>query len=382
MTPTAKSLKPSSVNTQPSSNMHPIARLLKNPKTMLSSVVEMDESVTSACMSFDYAFRGASSFTLPEFDAPMRDGSWGLGVIVGPSGSGKSSLISRHYGHTPPVEWNPKKAIVSQVSPEKLAAVGLSSVPVWCKPFHVLSTGEAFRANMAAGIGNNTSFDEFTSTVDRTVAKSCSYALSRFIRQQGVTGVVLCSCHYDIVEWLNPDWIFDTSTGRLALKGCLRRREPVEIRVHPCGPQSWGMFRDHHYLTGDMNKSAHCFLAMWNDTPVGFASALAFPNGNFNNGWRGHRTVVIPDFQGLGIGVRLSDFVARHYVSQGKRYFSKTSHPRMGEYRERSPLWVATSKNRKARPDYKAGRSTKEDNYKMRHTSRVCYSHEYVGGAA
>ena len=98
------------------------------------------------------------------------------------------------------------------------------------------------------------------------------------------------------------------------------------------------------------------------------------------NAWREHRTVVLPDYQGMGFGVRISDAVAEMFIKDGCRYFSKTVHPRMGEYRNTSKLWVPTSKNMKARPDYlKSGDTTKERKYKHRHAYRVAYSHEYKG---
>jgi len=64
------------------------------------------------------------------------------------------------------------KQLPSQVAYQKLSAVGLNSVPSWCRPYHVLSNGEQFRARMAAMLNSDTSFDEFTSVVDRTIAKS------------------------------------------------------------------------------------------------------------------------------------------------------------------------------------------------------------------
>jgi len=67
------------------------------------------------------------------------------------------------------------------------------------------------------------------------------------------------------------------------------------------------------------------------------------------------------------------------FVADGYRYFSKTAHRRLGEYREASPNWKATSKNKKNRIDYRQYSGTKEDGHKMRHVERVCYSHEYVG---
>jgi GNAT superfamily N-acetyltransferase len=213
--------------------------------------------------------------------------------------------------------------------------------------------------------------------VDRDTAKSCSYALQRYIRNNGLKNVVFASCHYDIIDWLQPDWVFDTSTGQLNHRG-LERRPEINVDVLPVSPQIWPLFSNHHYLSGDINKSSRCWIAAWNGRPVGFAAAIAFPNGNFK-AYRGHRTVILPDFQGLGIGVRLSDAVAKIITSTGVRYFSKTSNPRMGGYRNHSPLWRATSKNEKARPDYDGQRGTKEMKYKDKHRDRLCWSHEYVG---
>jgi GNAT superfamily N-acetyltransferase len=122
-------------------------------------------------------------------------------------------------------------------------------------------------------------------------------------------------------------------------------------------------------------------LGKWNDEPIVFGAAIAMPNGSIKNAWRGHRTVVLPDYQGLGIGVRFSDTIAKIFVEEGKRYFSRTAHPRMGEYRMNSPLWKPTSKNKVNRMDDAARREKgipAYNNYNVI-AERVCYSHEFVG---
>jgi ABC-type ATPase with predicted acetyltransferase domain len=53
----------------------------------------------------------------------------------------------------------------------------LNSVPSWYKPYQVLSNGEKFRADLARKLKSNTVIDEFTSVVDRTVAKAASVSL-------------------------------------------------------------------------------------------------------------------------------------------------------------------------------------------------------------
>lgn len=346
----------------------------------LTSTILPDVITESLSAAFDYTFTGVSETAFP--DLPELPADYGIGLIVGPSGSGKTSLLNTLGRCEPPV-WNPKKAIASHFASaedaqDKLAATGLNSIPAWCRPFHALSTGEQFRADLAARLRDGACIDEFTSVVDRSVAKSCSAAVSRYIRKAGLKRVVFATCHYDIVQWLDPDWTYDTATSVLTLRGSLRR-PTIELDLLPCSPDAWQMFRAHHYLSEQINRAARCWIAVWDGTPVGFASALAFPSAHIRNAWREHRTVVLPDFQGIGIGVRLSDAVAELFRQDGFRYFSKTAHPRMGGYRDQSPLWRGTSKNRKKRLDYNHNRTTKEDAYRRKHADRVTYSHEYVG---
>lgn len=340
------------------------------------------DAVTSAVSAlFDYPFDGETQFTVPVLpDLPER---FGIGVIVGPSGSGKSTILNALKNSEPAHVWALDKAICSHFlstddAIARLSAVGLNSIPSWLRPYHVLSTGEKFRADIAISLRSGATFDEFTSVVDRNVAKACSYAMRRYIDKQQLSNIIVASCHYDILEWLQPDWVYDTATQRLVV-GRSKRRPSIELEVVPCTIGAWPIFRPHHYLSGSINLGAHCWLAVWHGNPVGFASAIAFPNGAIKNAWREHRTVILPDYQGLGIGVRLSDAVAQMFISRGCRYFSKTAHPRLGAYRDASPLWRPTSKNKKARTDYSTEYKTKEDGHKMRHAHRLCYSHEYIG---
>lgn len=352
------------------------------PQT-LSCSVTVDDTVRELSAAFDYAFDGHSTFTVPQTGTvPSR---FGIGLIVGPSGTGKSSLL-RQWGTPVDPVWDPTKAVCSHFESaadarERLSAVGFNSIPSWMRPYHVLSTGEKFRADMARRLGDSATVDEFTSVVDRNVAASCANSIRRYVDQKGLTGLVFASCHYDIIEWLRPDWIFDTNTNRMVGRGSERRPEIV-LEMLPCGAEAWAMFRNHHYLDGNLNKSSRCWLFTWNDTPIGFTSAVTLPSGTLKRAWREHRTVVLPDFQGLGLGVRISDATAEVFVRDGCRYFSKTAHPRMGEYRNRSPLWKPTTKNGISRQDYKTRLSNFEGRYQMKHADRVCYSHEYIGGIA
>ena len=136
------------------------------------------------------------------------------------------------------------------------------------------------------------------------------------------------------------------------------------------------MFKDHHYLRDDLHNASRCYVGLWDGQLVAFGATMTMPNGFIKNAWRGHRTVVLPDFQGMGIGVRFSNTMGQIHVDQGHRYFSRTAHPRMGYYRETSYLWKPTSKNRKLRKDI-----THQNLYNNHYADnkRICFSHEYVG---
>lgn len=93
------------------------------------------------------------------------------------------------------------------------SSVGLSSVPIWLHKPNELSNGEKARLDLCwtlanAKEGETIYIDEFSSVVNRATSKSMSFALQRYVRKKNLK-VVLASCHFDIIEWLNPDWIFN-----------------------------------------------------------------------------------------------------------------------------------------------------------------------------
>jgi GNAT superfamily N-acetyltransferase len=145
------------------------------------------------------------------------------------------------------------------------------------------------------------------------------------------------------------------------------------------------MFCNHHYLTGNINKSSRCWLATWEGTIVGFTAVITLPSGSLTNAWKGHRTVILPDFQGLGLGVRLSDAIGEIHINNGLRYFSKTGHLRLGEYRNKSKNWRATTHNMEDRSkQYARSIKNKSNTFYSKelmekHANRICYCHEYVG---
>lgn len=184
--------------------------------TPLTSNVEKDKFIEASEKAFDCIFDGTSRF-YPWVIPSNIPSNFGIGVIVGSSGSGKSTLLKK-FGTEEIIYWDANKAIISHFDNtdeaiNKMGAVGLNSIPSWYKPYHVLSNGEKFRAELARKLKSNTVIDEFTSVVDRNVAKAASVSLSRYIKKNNISNVVISTCHRDILEWLEPDWIIDTDTG-------------------------------------------------------------------------------------------------------------------------------------------------------------------------
>jgi ABC-type ATPase with predicted acetyltransferase domain len=160
-----------------------------------------------------------------DIDLPEK---WNVGLIVGRSGTGKSTIAKELFGKNliNGYEWThecllddfPADAKMNDIY-QALNSVGFASPPNWLKPFAVLSNGEKMRCEMARAIIENEDlfvFDEFTSVVDRNVAKIGSLATQKAIRRSGKQFIAV-TCHYDVEEWLMPDWVFNTDSMTFTL---------------------------------------------------------------------------------------------------------------------------------------------------------------------
>ncbi|MEE0937678.1 MAG: hypothetical protein UIG52_06575 [Bacteroidales bacterium] len=157
-----------------------------------------------------------------KIDIPQK---FNIGVIYGSSGSGKSTLAKELFKENiitdTTFSWNKKNSFIDDFPKEKtfdeiykcLFSIGLSSIPSWLRPYDVLSNGEKMRANLARALLTYDFFvfDEYTSVVNREVAKSCSIALSKYAKQNNKK-IILLSCHKDIIEFLEPDFTFCMDT--------------------------------------------------------------------------------------------------------------------------------------------------------------------------
>lgn len=312
---------------------------------------------------FDLPHENKSQLTFTA-DLPGLDDDWKIGAIVGPSGSGKSVLARAAYANggvthgamIDRFDWPTDRAVVDGFGDElegatitrMLAAVGFSSPPAWLRPWRVLSNGEKFRCDLARALLLKKPLvviDEFTSVVDRQVARFGSAAIARAMRSStgSASGVqckrfVAVSCHYDILEWLCPEWYLDTATGQVHWGSV--QRPPIDLAIHRCPQKCWSLFARHHYLSSSLNAAARCYIALWQGRPVAFIATMHQSANTPRR--RVHRLVVLPDYQGLGIGPALLNTIAHLEAQEGKLVSIVTSHPALVRQLDKSISWRRT----------------------------------------
>lgn len=292
-------------------------------------------------------------------DLPIDDGDWGLGLIVGPSGSGKTSLGKKIFpGHS--IKnlsdgWDTKLPIIDSIAPgadfndvtAALSSVGLGNVPSWLRPFNILSNGEQFRAGLARVICEAPPLvviDEFTSVVDRQIAKIGALAFQKAWKRTGGKAVLL-SCHYDIIDWLEPDWVFNTDTGEYSGRS-LWRRPRIDVEIFETSSSYWPIFEPHHYLKLPKMVAASYYVAFVEGNPVGhIATSPRLEIGAM----RACRMVILPEWQGAGVGVRFLNEVCRMQL-EGENKWKKrcptyfhTSHPGLCAALRRDRKWSQVS---------------------------------------
>lgn len=354
---------------------------------VLKSSIINDDYTNYVYDSYDIQNREESIATI-ENNIGELDFDWNIGVIFGGSGSGKTTLL-KEFGEISRSVFYESKPLISNydwLEPDEaarlLSSMGLGSVPSWLRPFPVLSNGEQYRAKLAyvlgkAEKGETTLIDEYTSVVNRDVAKAMSNSLSKYVRREEKK-VILASCHYDIIDWLQPDWVYSTETSELERVRWLQRPK-IKLQISRCKYETWRLFEQHHYLTTKLNKGATCFLATWDDIPVAFLATLELPNGHFAKyGIKAKtisRVVVLPDFQGLGIGKSLVDYIAKLYSSIGYRTYLRTVNPALGESMREVDGWEVTGGNVGGGKHQwkKFGNCLNRPSYSCRHLETVKY---------
>ena len=295
-----------------------------------------------------------------EIDVDLS-GDWQIGVVVGPSGSGKTSIGKVIFGenliHDYTKNWSENKPIIDDIAPDgdfnevtgALASVGLGDVPAWLRPFKVLSNGEQFRAGLARVICEKPEkivIDEFTSVIDRQIAKIGSQAFQKAWRRSNPKGkVVLLTPHYDILDWICPDWVIDTKT-KIFERGRLRQRPKIELEIFKTNGSYWKFFKPHYYLDLPMPIAAEYYIGTVNGE---LACHLAVSPRFEIKGYRATRMVTMPEWQGAGVGMKFLEWVCENNLKGGGRKGKKfptyfhTSHPQLCAALRRSKKWIQKS---------------------------------------
>jgi len=411
-------------------------RTVRDATFEVCSEVVNDTHVQHAATIMDVTFSGRSTAVVPALVGELQAAippDFGVGLIVGPSGTGKSTLLKQFGPLAAPV-WKQGVAVIDHFhdaidAEERLRAAGLVAVSSWARSYDTLSVGEQHRADLARELGPVVCIDEFTSTVDRPAAAIIAASVSALIRARAWRGIVFAACHGDIAVHLKPDWVYDTLTlavnvdtqmgvplqpGDLDMvlpaavsvplqpssppdAAELLRPATLQIRIERCGCAAWPRFAPHHYLAASVHKQAICHVAVLDavhtssgpcpepvdvaspnlHSAIGFVASVRinlqtprmFGTPAPNGAFRESRLVVVPELQGLGLGRRLSEAVAQLFIDRGFRYTSKAAHPRVA-YRDHSDLWHAAPGN-----DQLIHKSFGRD---LPHARR-CFNHEYVG---
>lgn len=294
------------------------------------------------------------------------ESEYNIGLIVGASGSGKTTLMKQIYGqdcfkneidgHRAIIDQMPSELTVDQCA-TILSSVGLTAIPCWVKPVNTLSNGQRARAEIALLIANGGAndiicIDEWTSVVNREVAKVMSHSIQKFVRKKK-RRIVLCSCHYDVIDWLNPDWIIDcnkqTFEDRRSMVGSHKRSDQLRLNIREVSRKTWKYFSKYHYLSAKMpGGKVTCFGLFSGDDQIGFGAYANYVPA-YRDMQSSNRVVIHPDYIGLGLGIKFVTITSQIMHERGFRVKATLTSPAMVKSRLGHPNWKLKS----AKVDYK-----------------------------
>lgn len=323
------------------------------------------------------------------------DQPFNVGLIVGSSGSGKTTLAKRVFGEecfkkiiredVPIIDQLPEGLSYDDCA-QILAGVGLTSVPCWIRPVYTLSNGQRARAEAALAMVSSSDMvviDEWTSVVDRTVAKVMSHCVQKMARKTQKQ-IVLLSCHYDVIEWLNPDWIIDCNKqefiDRRSLPGDQRQRsEKLHFGIKEVDKSCWPYFSKYHYLTDRLPGGRLFLYGLFNGADqVGFqcfANYVPTRRGTVPI-YHSNRTVIHPDYAGMGLGIMLINETSRLMKLNGFKVMAKFSSTPIYRSMIKNPAWKLCEIKRQIGKMNVGGNIGRKHGYRE---NIKTYSFEFVG---
>lgn len=304
------------------------------------------------------------------------ESDFSVGLILGASGSGKTTLAKQIYGENvfethliddkPVIDQLPKELSYDECA-SILAGVGLTSVPCWIRPAYTLSNGQKARAEAAIAMTKSkdlTVLDEWTSVVDRTVAKVMSHCVQKHARKTKKK-IVLLSCHYDVIEWLDPDWIIDCNAQKFIDRRSLhpdkrKRTEQLNFEIKEVDRQTWKSFSKYHYLSENLPAGFIKTYGLFHGhNQIGFqcfANYVAHTDKKKKMILHSNRTVIHPDYAGLGLGILIINETSELLLNQGFKIMAKFSSVPIYKSFLKYPFWrLEKEKTQLGRTQYGEG---------------------------
>lgn len=135
-----------------------------------------------------------------------------------------------------------------------------------------------------------------------------------------------------------------------------------------------------------MHQASEQWIGVINGEMVCHTGIIQFP---MRKGWkRVHRLVVLPDYQGIGVGVRFINEISKYYIDNGFNINLTTTTPALVHALARSKDWILIRKSRMGNDMQnwgKHGTGNKEKNKKLSKclsnsdsSNRITYSFNFI----
>lgn len=376
----------------------------------LESAVATSYRCTRAADALDIDVAKKSVHELIIADVNLDD-DYRLGVIVGASGSGKTTLARSLWGEKcfdsrldlarPVIDQFPDAWSYDGCA-QALGGMGLTSVPCWIRPAYTLSNGQRARAEAALQLAfvddsGVIVLDEWTSVVDRTVAKVMSHCLAKYARR-AQKKIVVCTCHYDVLDWLDADWILDCNRAQFIDRRLLQcaqraRTDTLTFDIRRVERRTWRDFAKYHYLSANLpGGHIETFGLFHGANQIGFQcfanyvphrrAKIASARGvrtRAREQMHSNRTVVHPDYAGFGLGIKLIDLTS---AMMARDYDVRALFSSAPVYRAmlRDPHWAFDGEKRTV-GTRQVGSKLMRSEASLRHNVTM-YAFHYVGPVA
>jgi uncharacterized protein len=204
---------------------------------------------------FGIGFETGRHVVAAGWEVPLEPGD--LVAFVGPSGSGKSSLMRAAAGQLEGTVWLDQLPLGDRILVDALptpieetlallTSCGLGEAHLLLRTPQELSDGQRYRFRLALGWAHQPRWliaDEFTAALDRTLARVIAYNVRKLVTKTG-HGLLVATTHKDILDDLQPDLLV-----RCRLDGPPEWERPV-VKKKPSASPATSSSRPDRRATG------------------------------------------------------------------------------------------------------------------------------------